>query len=126
MTEFTLKLDPATRDLSFDESGSMDLVEGDDVYAQNVNNTLNTWLGEFRLDETHGTDYARVLAQDNYSVADGEAEEVIRDGILQEPGISLINTIEVAIGPGRVLSASFSGEFISGETITLEELTQHG
>ena len=125
MAEFTMKLDPDTRDLVFDNSGIMATVEDDDAYTQNVRLALDAWLGEFILDETHGTDYSRILAQDD-SVADSEAEEVIRDGILQEPQVSLVNTISAVMAPGRVLTIGFTGELQSGEAISLEELRQNG
>lgn len=121
MNEFTLKIDAKTRDLIFDEDGMLEIVEGDDVYVQNVDNTLNTRLGEFFLDETHGTDFDRIL-DNNFSDVWDEAEEVVRDAILQEPQISLINTISVSVQANRALSVSFTGELASGETISMEEL----
>lgn len=124
--EFTLKLHPDTRDLIFDAAGIMQTVEGDNAAAQNVDVVLSTWLGEFFLDETHGTDYGRILSQDHYDVLDGEAEEVVRDGILQEPQMSMITSVDVSIRDKRTLVVGFTGELASGTIITREELTQRG
>lgn len=125
MTEYTLKLDPETHDLVFDESGVMVTVEGDEATAQNVAVTLGTWEGEFLLDRTHGTPYQRVLGQDNAQVMEGDAEAVIREGILQEPGVVIIKEISAEIA-GRTLLASFTGELAGGSEIVMEGVEQRG
>ena len=124
--DYTLMIDPNTKDLVFDDGGLMATVDGDDAYTQNVRLTLDTWRGEFLLDETHGTDYARILMQDDPDLTTGEIEEIINDAILQEPQVSLVSTISATMEPGRILTISFAGELQSGSAISLEELTQHG
>ena len=47
---YTLKIDPESRDITFDADGMMETVSGDDTTAQAVRLTLQTWLGEFALD----------------------------------------------------------------------------
>lgn len=126
MIEFTLKLDPVTRDLMFDGNGIMLTVEGDEATAQNITNTLNTWLGEFMLDETHGTDYELILGDNYFDATDDEVKEIIRDAILQEPQVTLIKSINVERGESRTLTFGFDGELASGSSISLEELKQSG
>ena len=124
MAEYTLKIDPATRDFVFDEDGMLEIVEGDDVYVQNVDCTLKSWKSEFFLDESHGTDYDRVLSQDYCDILRGEGEEIVREGILQESHVSLIETLEVAIR-NRTVYATFAAELASGEEFE-SEVTQSG
>ena len=124
--DFTLKLDSGTRDLVFDDDGIMATIEGDDTYIQNVENNLNTWLGEFVLDDTHGTDYSRILGRNDSEIAPGEPEEVIRDAVLQEPNVSLINSVTVGQSARRTMDISLSGELLSGENISIGGITQRG
>ena len=56
MAQFTLRIDPTTRDITFDDAGIMQTVAGDEATAQNVRLTLDVWRGEFPFDPTHGTD----------------------------------------------------------------------
>jgi len=124
--EYTLKLDPETRDILFDEDGLLETIEGDAVYAQNTLNTLLTWKGEFMLDETHGTDYDRVLAQDYSDIAGGQADDVYREAIFQEDHIAVINDLSVSFvaerseHDSRMLEVSFHGELTSGSPISME------
>lgn len=119
MEQFTLRLDPETRDLVFDEAGILETVEGDGATAQNVTNTLNAWKGEFFLEGTHGTDYSRILGRDSYDVLDGEADDVFREAIFQESRVTVIRSLEVSIS-GRDLDASFQAELADGTQIVKE------
>lgn len=125
MADYTLKLDPVTRDLLFDANGIMETIEGDDASVQNVNVNLNTWKGGFLLDETHGTDYARILSKFRREVLPNETEEVLRDGVLQEPKVSIINSIDATLSDQRVLNAYITGELAS-ETDFDTEVSQNG
>lgn len=118
--EYTLKLDPKTRDIGFDEEDLLATVDGDDVAVQNVNVNLNTRKGEFLLEETHGTDYARLLGEGERDVMSDTAEEVIRDGVLQEPNVVLITDLQISLDRGRVLRSHVTGELASNSTFTLE------
>lgn len=125
MADYTLKLDPVTRDLLFDANDIMETIEGDDASVQNVNVNLNTWKGEFLLDETHGTDYERILGKFRREVLPNETEEVLRDGVLQEPKVSIINSIDATLSDKRVLNASITGELAS-ESDFDTEVSQNG
>lgn len=118
MAHFTLKLEleKDTRDLLFDGDGILETIEGDTATAQNITNTLNAWKGEFILDETHGTEYDRILSKDYYDMSGGEAEEVYREAIFQETRVSVIQTLEVNISD-RASEASFAAELENGARI---------
>lgn len=119
MTHYTLKLDPQSRDLLFDENGVMETLEGDAATTQNVENTLLAWKGEFLLEQTHGTPYDRILGKGYYDVSHGEAEEVIRDGVLQEHRVAVITQMAISLSD-RVLSGRFSGALQDGTAFHLE------
>jgi len=121
MAHFTLKLELEndTRDIMFDEDGLLETIEGDAATAQNITNTLNAWKPEFILDETHGTEYDRILSHDYYDVSGGEAEEAYREAILQENRVSIIKNLEVPVGD-RAAEATFEAELASGTLIRKE------
>lgn len=122
MTQYTLKLDPVTRDLVFDADGLLETIEGDEATAQNVDNTLRTWKGEFLLEESHGTDYDRILGKDSYDIlSNGDADAVLREGILQETRVAVIRSLELAV-TDRVLTGTFHGELEDGSPIDMEVL----
>ena len=60
MENYTLKIDPNSRDLVLNDDGMMELVFGGDSSAQAVRLTLEAWKGEFPFDPTHGTEYDRM------------------------------------------------------------------
>ena len=111
--EYTLKLNPETRDVIFDDDGILETIEGDDVPVQNVNVNLNTWQGEFQLDETHGTAYKRVMGEPN-SFSRSEGEEIIRESVLQEPNVAIVNGVDVSIDEKRTMNTYVTGELASG------------
>lgn len=117
--DYTLKLDPQTRDIVFDEDGLLATIAGDDATVQNVNVNLNTWMGEFLLDETHGTDYERVLGEPN-SFSRSEGEEIVRDSVLQEPKVAIVSGVDVSIDEKRILHAEVAGELASGAEMSTE------
>lgn len=120
MNEFTLKLDPETRDICFDADGMLEIIDGAAVYAQNVRNNLNTWKGEFLLDETHGTDYDRILARDFGDISD----DVYRESIFQEPMMAVINSLTTQRN-SRDLEVSFKGELVGGKLLEMEVLKEN-
>ena len=119
MDGFTLKIDPATRDISFDEDGIMETVAGAAAAAQNVRLTLEVWRGEFPFDPSHGTDYERIMGKKPRDLEDDEIPEVIREAIFQEPDVEEIEKVDYAI-KSRGLDVSFTGRLSSGTTITTE------
>ena len=60
---YTLRIDPESRDITFDADGMMETVAGDDTTAQAVRLTIQTWLGEFALVPSHGTDYEAIMGK---------------------------------------------------------------
>lgn len=115
----TLLIDPETRDLVFDEDGSFQKIYDHDTTVQNVRHALLTWKAEFFADETHGTDYERILGVSQNDVDEDEIKEVIREAIFQEPNVSRIDSMSVTYD-NRSVTVVFSATLVDGETITLE------
>ena len=119
MDNMTLLIDPETRDLVFDEQGNFEKIYDEDTTVQNVRHALITWKAEFFADNTHGTDYERILGK-NVNEADvSEIKEVGREGIFQEPNVQWIDSLDVTFN-GRSVTAAFVATLINGESISLE------
>lgn len=115
----TLLIDPETRDLVLDETGSFKMIYEDDTTAQNVRHALLTWKAEFFADKEHGTDYERIMGVNQNELEDGEVEEVIREAVFQEPNISRIDDISVTY-ERRSISVEIAATLTNGERIRLE------
>lgn len=115
----TIRIDPESRDIVLDEHGNMEMIYADETTAQCVRLTLQTWITEFPLDVTHGTDYSRVLGKKASELEEDEVEEVLRDAILQEQDVAQVDSIAAEI-EGRGMAASFKGTLYSGQTISTE------
>lgn len=90
---YTLKIDPESRDITFDADGMMETVSGDDTTAQAVRLTLQTWLGEFALVPSHGTDYEAIMGKKPKDLTEDEIPEVIRAAIFQEPEVQEVEEV---------------------------------
>jgi hypothetical protein len=119
MENMTLQIDTETRDLVFDNEGNFAKVFGDETTTQNVRHTLLTWKGEFFADETHGTEYERIMGINQNDVNNGEIDEVMREAIFQEPEVSRIDDLNT-IYENRSVSVDFSATLKNGERIGLE------
>lgn len=115
----TLKIDPETRDLVFDENGSLEMIYGDDTTVQNVRHTLLAWTGEFFADEEHGTDYEQIMGKNENDIESGDIEEVIRDAVFQEPDVSSVDSITSSYEK-RSVSVGVEMTLDDGETVNLE------
>lgn len=115
----TLLIDPETRDLVFDENGNFKKVFGQDTTVQNVRHALLTWKAEFFADQTHGTDYERILGKNQNDLEMSDVEEVIREAIFQEPAVSRIDELNVAYDK-RSITAEFLAVLIDNTKIRLE------
>ncbi len=119
MDNMTLLIDPETRDLVFDEQGNFKKIYDEDTIVQNVRHALITWKAEFFADNTHGTDYERILGKNVNEVDISEIKEVVREGIFQEPNVQWIDSLDVTFD-GRTVTAEFIATLISGENISME------
>lgn len=119
MDNMTLLIDPETRDLVFDENGSFKMIYGHDTVVQNVRHAILTWKAEFFADETHGTDYERILGVNQNEIDDDEVKEIIREAVFQEPMVSRIDSISVHYDK-RTITVELSAVLVDGETIVLE------
>lgn len=122
MENYTLKIDPRSRDLVLDDDGMMELVDGDNSSAQAVRLTLEAWKGEFPFDPTHGTEYDRIAGKKARELSEDEVPEVIRDAVLQETTVSEVDTVEYNLS-GRSLNVSVTGTLATGGVITTEVST---
>ena len=118
MENMTLLIDPETRDLDFDEAGFFKKIYDADTTVQNVRHALLTWKAEFFADETHGTDYERIMGVRQNDIDQGEIEEIIREAVFQEPDVSRIDEISVSYEK-RSVSVEISAILASGEKIRL-------
>lgn len=121
---YTLRIDPDTFDLTFDDAGEFNLVHGDDTIAQCVRLTLQAYLGDFPLVPAHGTDWPRVLGQRVSHLNDGEVEEVARAAIFQETQIAYIPEISVAVADKRGIDIDFTASLRGGRVMALEVNTR--
>lgn len=119
MENMTLLIDPETRDLTFDENGAFTKIYDRDTTVQNVRHALLTWKAEFFADETHGTDYERILGLNQNEVDDDEIKEVIREAVFQEPDVSRIDSISV-VYDRRTITVTLSATLADGDSIALE------
>jgi len=119
MGNMTLLIDPETRDLRFDESGSFRKLFDEDTIVQNVRHTLLTWKDEFFSDTTHGTDYERIFGVSQNEINEDEIKEIIREAVFQEPKVSQIDSISLTYDK-RSVSVILSATLEDGDKITLE------
>lgn len=115
----TLRIDPETRDLVFDEEGSFQKIYETDTTVQNVRHALLTWKAEFFADPEHGADYERIMGKNQNEIETEEIKEVLREAVFQESEVSRIDELNVSYN-GRSVSAEFSATLMSGEQISLE------
>lgn len=115
----TLKIDTETRDLVFDAEGSFCKIYDEDTVVQNVRHALLTWKAEFFADETHGTDYERILGKNQNDIEDGEIDEVIRDAVFQEPSVVRIDELSYSYDK-RTVTVTISATLENNEKIHLE------
>ncbi|MEA4901847.1 DUF2634 domain-containing protein [Desulfitobacterium sp.] len=118
----TLRIDPNTRDLVLDENGNMEQIYGDETTAQCVRLTLQTWKGEFFLDDTHGTEYDRILGKKPHELPEDEVGEVLREAIFQETDVAQVDDVTAEIGD-KTVSAAFNATLYSGRKIGMEVKT---
>lgn len=119
MDNMTLLIDPEIRDLVFDEGGNFKKIYDEDTVVQNVRHALVTWKAEFFADETHGTDYERIVGKNQNEVDMSEVKEVLREAIFQEPYVQRVDSLEVTYD-NRSVTAVFQETMINGEKVRLE------
>lgn len=116
---YTLRIDPESRDITFDTDGMMETVAGDDTTAQAVRLTLQTWLGEFALVPSHGTDYEAIMGKKPKDLTEDEIPEVVRAAIFQEPEVEEVEEVTYTQA-GRSLDIFFVGRLSNGNIISSE------
>ena len=116
---YTLRIDPESRDITFDTDGMMETVAGDDTTAQAVRLTLQTWLGEFALVPSHGTNYEAIMGKKPKDLTEDEIPEVVRAAIFQEPEVEEVEEVTYTQA-GRSLDIFFVGRLSNGNVISSE------
>lgn len=116
---WTLKIDPDSRDIILDDAGVLETVSGDETTAQAVRLTLEVYKGEFPFDPTHGTEHKRIMGRKRRDLEEDEVPEVIRAAVFQEPQVAEVSSVEYEL-EGRGLEISVTGRLQSGRTITTE------
>ena len=116
---YTLRIDPESRDITFDTDGMMETVAGDDTTAQAVRLTLQTWLGEFALVPSHGPNYEAIMGKKPKDLTEDEIPEVVRAAIFQEPEVEEVEEVTYTQA-GRSLDIFFVGRLSNGNIISSE------
>ena len=116
---YTLRIDPESRDITFDTDGMMETVAGDDTTAQAVRLTLQTWLGEFALVPSHGTNYEAIMGKKPKDLTEDEIPEIVRAAIFQEPEVEEVEEVSYTQA-GRSLDIFFVGRLSNGNIISSE------
>lgn len=119
---WTLKIDPESRDIVLDDDGVMESITGDETSAQAVRLTLQTWQGEFPFDLTHGTAYDRIMGKKPKDLTEDEIPEVIRAAVFQEKNVEEVEAVTYE-KTGRSLEVAVSGRLADGNPITVEVST---
>lgn len=119
LDNMTLLIDPETRDLVFDDDSSFKKIYDRDTTVQDVRHALLTWKAEFFADETHGTDYERIIGRNQNEIDNEEIKEVIREAVFQEPDVSRIDSMTVNYDR-RNIAVELTATLVDGETIALE------
>lgn len=109
-------VDPDTRDLELVD-GDIRTIHGGADIAQAVRVTLSVFLGEWELDTRHGTDYERIIADED--IPDMLIRDVIAAAIYQEPQVASIDTLEIT-RQDRVIRIYFAGRLQDGVAIEME------
>lgn len=120
---YTLRIDPNTRDLVLDDDGVMETVAGPRTSAQCVRLTLQAWSGEFPFVPSHGTEYERIMGKKPSEMDEDEIPEVIRDAVFQEPDVQEVQEVSYNHLENRALEVSVLGRLADGETINVEVTT---
>lgn len=112
----TLKIDPESKDFTFDEEGIMETVSGNDGIAQNIQVCLTAWKGDFEDLPEHGTDYRKILSTD---ISMEEKEEAIRESIYQEKEVEQIEE-QTVITENGISKISFRARLNNGSSLVTE------
>ena len=92
----TLLIDPDTRDMVFDEDGLLKTIYASDTVVQNIRHSLLTWKSEFFADETHGTEYEKIMGLRENDLEKSEVEEIIREAVYQESEVSSVEKTNIS------------------------------
>lgn len=108
-------MDVLTNDLII-ENGDMSLVEGDDAIAQDLQQTLQTWFGEWFLDIFFGIPYRQRILVKNPNIDDIQA--LILNAAQSVPGIAQILDFSFNYDPkARTLDVTVIAQTSTGQTI---------
>lgn len=121
MENYTLKIDPETRDLCLDDAGVLELVDGD---ATSARLSGSPWR------HGRGSSPSTLLTEPTTPASPvkrprarrGRSPEVIRDAVLQETTVSEVDSVEYNLS-GRSLEVSVTGTLTTGGVITTEVST---
>jgi hypothetical protein len=108
-------MDLSTNDLLI-TSGDLSIVTGSDAIAQDLQQTLQVWLGEWFLDTTQGIPFKQQILVKN-PVIDLVQADII-NAALNVPGVTGVTGLELDYNVNnRTLSMSLSATDSNGQTI---------
>lgn len=79
-------------DISFDDTGNIEMVEGKDAETQNLERLLTTNTGEWFLNILHGLEYDKIQGK---NVTDEQIRHAFMKAIAQEPNAEEIEDIDI-------------------------------
>jgi hypothetical protein len=115
-----IALDTATGDIRLVD-GDLLLLDGADAVAQRLAIGLQTYQGEWFLDDRVGVPYLQRILVKNPNVSD--VSDVLRRAILATPGVVSLDRFDLALGgASRTARLSFAASTTSGPVLFDREL----
>ena len=107
-------------DLYLNADNDLELIEGVDAIAQDISTRLQTFLGEWYLDERIGMPYFQQILGQKPRL--GLVRSLYNDAIISTPGVNTINDLTLDYNTTtRALSISFRADTVSGALVYEKE-----
>lgn len=98
-------------------NGITQLIGGTAEKIQSLTNRLSTRQGEYFLDAEYGLDFESVLSVTQKEPDETEKEVAVRECILQDANVTVVNDVSVTGTKDRNTSIIFTAELNATETI---------
>ena len=103
-------------DVYLNEDNDLELIEGVEAIAQDVSTRLQTFLGEWYLDERIGLPYFQEILGQKPRL--GLVRSLYNDAIIATPGINTLNDLSIDYdATTRALSVTFRADTVSGDLV---------
>ena len=106
-----------TNDLDI-QNNDLYMANGDDAIAQDLQQQLQLWLGEWFLDTTKGVPYKQIILVKNPNLDLVQAS--LTDTVLNVPGIAQMLDFSITYDPtNRAASVEVEAQSTSGQTLAV-------